>query len=132
MIIISPDCGQEYPLTIREWQCVRCGGFLELAGTTEFDPALIDEQIASLWRYRRILPLPEGAEPVTMGEGWTPLVPVCLDERQIMCKLDFLMPTGSFKDRGTTVLVSALKALGIDNLVEDSSGNAAASLAAYC
>jgi threonine synthase len=51
---------------------------------------------------------------------------------EFTAKLEFLAPTGSFKDRGTTVLVSFLKELGVESVVEDSSGNAAASLAAYC
>ncbi len=131
MKIFSPDCGEEYPLDTREWTCVRCGGFLEIEGVPEFNPARIEKNNASLWRYRAMLPLLTGAEPVTLGEGWTPLIAVEIGGREIFCKLDFLMPSGSFKDRGTTVLVSALKALKIDNFVEDSSGNAAASLAAY-
>jgi threonine synthase len=66
-----------------------------------------------------------------MGDGFTPLIETRLDGMTCLSKLDFLMPTGSFKDRGTTVLVSALKAFGIKRVVEDSSGNAGASLAAY-
>jgi threonine synthase len=131
MKIISPDCGAEYPLNTFEWVCTRCNGHLEIQDLPEFDPARIDTHVASLWRYRALLPLPAGAEPVTMGEGWTPLVPVRINDREILCKLDFMMPSGSFKDRGSTVLVSALKALHIGRVVEDSSGNAAASLAAY-
>ncbi len=131
MKIICAHCGEAYPLNTFEWVCIRCGGHLEIAGVPDFDPTRIDQNIASLWRYRALLPLPDGGKPVTLGEGWTPLVPVRMGGREVLCKLDFLMPSGSFKDRGTSVLVSALRALGIDNLVEDSSGNAAASLAAY-
>ncbi len=131
MRIVSPDCGQEYPLDTFEWVCVRCGGHLQIEGMTPFEPGAIDRSVASLWRYRALLPLPSGAEPVTMGEGWTPLIPACINAREILFKLDFMMPSGSFKDRGSTVLVSALKALNITKIVEDSSGNAAASVAAY-
>ncbi len=131
MKILCATCGEEYPLNTYEWVCVRCGGHLEIAGVPDFDPARIDKNTASLWRYRALLPLPARAEPVTLGEGWTPLVPARIAGSEVFCKLDFLMPSSSFKDRGTTVLTSALKALGIDKIVEDSSGNAAASLAAY-
>ncbi|MGB8647684.1 MAG: threonine synthase [Anaerolineae bacterium] len=131
LLIDCPRCGAEYPLHTFEWVCIRCGGHLEIKGTPEFDPARIDRSIASLWRYRQLLPLPEDAGPVTLGEGWTPLVPIQVHERAALGKLEFLNPSGSFKDRGSTVMVSALKALGIDRIVEDSSGNAAASLAAY-
>lgn len=133
-------CGAEYPLDTRAWTCSRalpnghgvCGGLFEIQGAPEFDPARIDSSNSSLWRYRALLPLPPNAQPITLGEGWTPLIELDWRGKTIYCKLDFMMPTGSFKDRGSTVLVSAIKALGITNVVEDSSGNAAASLAAYC
>jgi threonine synthase len=67
-----------------------------------------------------------------LGEGFTPLVSVTLNGQSFLAKLEFLAPTGSFKDRGTTVLVSWLKALTTPQAHDDSSGNAAASLAAYC
>lgn len=51
--------------------------------------------------------------------------------RQIMLKLDFLCPTGSYKDRGSAVMISKLKEWGVADIVEDSSGNAGASIAAY-
>ncbi len=69
---------------------------------------------------------------VTLGEGLTPLVKLKLCGFEVHVKLEFLMPSGSFKDRGTAILASFLKDQGIDEVVEDSSGNAAASLAAYC
>jgi threonine synthase len=71
-------------------------------------------------------------EIISLGEGNTPLTEVELYGGKVACKLDYLAPTGSFKDRGTTVLVSALAEMGIKRVVEDSSGNAGASLAAYC
>jgi len=71
-------------------------------------------------------------EIISLGEGCTPLVEVELYGGKVACKLDYLAPTGSFKDRGTSVLVSALVEMGIKRVVEDSSGNAGASLAAYC
>uniref|UniRef100_A0A7C2WDI4 Pyridoxal-phosphate dependent enzyme n=2 Tax=Thermorudis TaxID=1649508 RepID=A0A7C2WDI4_9BACT len=62
----------------------------------------------------------------------TPLVPGELSGHPVWFKLDFLLPTGSFKDRGAAVLVSYLRCQGYRRLVVDSSGNAAAALAAYC
>ncbi len=135
LAIVCPVCGEEYRLDNLEWVCIRCGGHLEIEGVPQFDPAL-NGAVASLWRDRHFLPLPEGAEPVTLGEGWTPLIRIRARGRDLLGKFEFLNPSGSFKDRGSTVMVSALKALalgslGIARLVEDSSGNAAASLAAY-
>ncbi len=131
MQIICSSCHSRYPLDTRAWVCPQCGGLFEIADPPRFDPAQIDAANATLWRYKRFLPLPENASPVSMGEGFTPLVETRLDGRRFLSKLDFMNPTGSFKDRGTTVLVSALCALGISRVVEDSSGNAAASLSAY-
>jgi threonine synthase len=75
--------------------------------------------------------LSENAPIVSLGEGNTPLVWIDAFERKIGFKLEFLNPTGSFKDRGTAPMVSFLCARGITSAVEDSSGNAGASFAAY-
>lgn len=136
MEIRCVNCATVYPLDTRAWTCEKCGGLLEIEGAPTFDANKIDRTDGSLWRYRAMLPMPEKAVPMTLGEGWTPLIAIPYRVRNtyectIYCKFDFLNPTGSFKDRGTTVLVSAVKALGIDYVVEDSSGNAAASLAGY-
>jgi threonine synthase len=80
----------------------------------------------SLWRYASRLPC--FGEKVTLGEGLTPLVPV---RPGLWCKLDYIMPTGSFKDRGATVLMSVAVGLGVERVVVDSSGNAGRSVAAY-
>ena len=66
------------------------------------------------------------------GEGGTPLVPGEWHGAPVLYKLEFMMPTGSFKDRGMTVMVSYLKSRGIDRVLEDSSGNAGASLVRLC
>ncbi|MCZ6649437.1 MAG: pyridoxal-phosphate dependent enzyme [Acidobacteria bacterium] len=110
------------------WRCP-CGGpwHLQLQAPS---PEPIPGQ-RGLWRWRRSLPpIPEAAV-VSLGEGDTPLVPTCLDGRQLLMKCDFCNPTGSWKDRGWTVAVSHLKAMGVSHVYEDSSGNAGASLAAY-
>src|SRR5260370_738967 len=84
----------------------------------------------SVWRYARALTV--GVEhAVSLGEGWTPLVDGRWHDPPVRYKLEFMMPTGSFKDRGMTVMVSYLKSRGITRVLEDSSGNAGASLSAY-
>jgi threonine synthase len=84
-----------------------------------------------LVRYRKSLSLPQEAELISLGEGNTPFVKSTIQGRQIYFKCEHQNPTGSFKDRGTAVLASALKYLGVKSAVEDSSGNAGASFAAY-
>ncbi len=74
---------------------------------------------------------------VTLGEGGTPVVHLQKIGRELgvealFAKLEFLNPTGSFKDRGSALLVSALREHGVRQVAEDSSGNAGASISAYC
>src|SRR4030043_2273549 len=67
-----------------------------------------------------------------MGEGFTPLEEMEFDGHRVLLKIDYLFPTGSYKDRGATVLISKLRELGIRKVIEDSSGNAGSAIAAYC
>ena len=90
-----------------------------------------DTTIHSLWRYIDTLPIASDTEIVTLGEGMTPLVPLDNDTPEHWLKLDYLCPTGSYKDRGASVLLTHLKDMGVDEVVEDSSGNAGAAIAAY-
>jgi len=85
---------------------------------------------ASLWRYATALAL--AAPPrVSLGEGWTPLVRRDWQGVGVHFKLEFQMPTGSFKDRGTAVMINHLLEVGVGPIHEDSSGNAGASIATY-
>jgi threonine synthase len=104
---------------------------LNLGAPAIFDPQQIDARAHGIWRYRRTFPLPSDAEPVTLGEGGTPLVTATVDGRAVHFKLEYLNPTGSFKDRGMAVMLTALRAGGVREAIEDSSGNAGASFAGY-
>ena len=96
-------------------------------------PYAPDASIPSLWRYHKALPIASNTENVTLGEGMTPLILLDTTENtEHYVKLDYLCPTGSYKDRGATVLLTHLKMLGVREVVEDSSGNAGAAIAAYC
>src|SRR5690606_14336476 len=82
----------------------------------------------SLWRYAAMLPV----QPhVTIGEGMTPLVDTRFNGLGFRAKLEYLNPTGSYKDRGTTALINHLKTYGVTDIVEDSSGNAGSSIAMF-
>ena len=90
----------------------------------------------TLWRYREVLPLPEDAERVSLGEGFTPLLPAPrlgrrLDLPKLAIKEEGGNPTGSFKARGLAMAVSMAKALGATDLCLPSAGNAGSALAAY-
>ncbi len=113
-------------------RCPMTGSPLEFTDMPLFDPASIEPATAGLWRYAAMLPvLRHGARRVTLGEGWTPLIADQWAGRNLYWKLDALMPTGSYKDRGVGVMVNWLKGLGYEALADDSSGNAGASLACY-
>ncbi|MEA3356001.1 MAG: pyridoxal-phosphate dependent enzyme [Candidatus Bipolaricaulota bacterium] len=122
-------CGKRYPTNTSDWCCPSCGGPFVLVGTPPFNRDEIASQEFSLWRYHRMLGVEKTA---TLGEGLTPLVPIKGYNPNVLFKLEFLAPTGSFKDRGVAVMTSFLRSIGVKKVVEDSSGNAAASLAAYC
>lgn len=124
--LICSNCAT--PAAPLDWQCIVCGFPLELADLPRFDPAQIDSDTWSLWRYAAMLP----AKPrFTLGAGMTPLVENALDGVPFRAKLDYLNPSGSYKDRGTEVLLNHLLAQGVKSVVEDSSGNAGSSLALY-
>ena len=123
-------CGATAPVDTRASHC-SCGGLWQLDYTPPaFDLDLIDRSVWGLFRYRRFLPLTGDTwRDVTLGEGMTPLV--ALDE-DVLLKMDYYMPTLSFKDRGAAVLVAHMKSIGVEAAVQDSSGNAGNSVAAYC
>lgn len=130
MRVICAHCGREFPWEATRFRC-DCGRPLKVADAPAFDPAQVDPGDFTLWRYRHALPMPKDSRPVTLGEGMTPLVEAEWDGLRLRFKCESLNPTGSFKDRGTAVLVTALMAARVESVVEDSSGNAGSSLAAY-
>jgi len=87
----------------------------------------------SLWRFREVLPLPGKVEPVSLGEGGTPLLraEIFCDDLDLSIKDESLNPTQSFKARGMSVAVSMAKYLGATKLTVPSAGNAGGALAAY-
>ena len=123
-------CGKHEAVSTRKARC-DCGGLWKLNfQPPKFDLAEIDRDEWSMFRYRKFMALEGDAwRGITLGEGMTPIVR--LDEN-VLLKMDYFMPTLSFKDRGAAVLVSHCKAIGVESVVQDSSGNAGNSVAAYC
>ena len=112
------------------WKC-NCGGYLKLLVPSIFSPTHLKSRPRTLWRYREALGINRAVNVVSLGEGFTPLVDATFNHLTLKMKLDYLCPTGSFKDRGSSVMLSKLKEWGIREIVEDSSGNAGASVSAY-
>lgn len=127
---VCTKCGEKYELSTREPKC-KCGGIFDMDfKPPKFDLALIDKAEWSIFRYRRFMPLVnELWRSVTLGEGLSPIVRL---DKKTLLKMDYTMPTLSFKDRGAAVLIWLCRTIGVKSVVQDSSGNAGNSVAAYC
>src|SRR5213594_2963153 len=131
-------CGLHYEWSRLQNLCLSCSKplfaivDLAAAGRT-LKRATLATREKSLWRYREVLPLPGDVEPVSLGEGGTPLLRAQKfgDEIDLWIKDESLNPTQSFKARGMTVAVSMAKHLGATKLAVPSAGNAGGALAAY-
>jgi threonine synthase len=131
-------CGLQHQSSRLQNLCVSCGK--PLFAVVDLDRArrtLARETLGtrekSLWRYREVLPLPGNVEPVSLGEGGTPLLRAQKfgDDIDLWVKDESINPTQSFKARGMTVAVSMAKHLGATKLAVPSAGNAGGALAAY-
>jgi len=132
------SCGLRHEWVSLQNLCTACGkplfAIVDLAAAGR---ALNREKLSgrekSLWRYRELLPLPANAEPISLGEGGTPLLRAkkFADDVDLWVKDESQNPTQSFKARGMSVAVSMAKYLGAKKLAVPSAGNAGGALAAY-
>lgn len=129
--LVCRSCNKEYSLNDIIWRC-SCGGLLDINFESSFPVDKIRKRAPNLWRYREAIPIDSNENIISFNEGFTPLIPLDFTQKKVMIKLDYLFPSGSFKDRGATVLVSKMKELGIKKAIEDSSGNAGSAIACYC
>lgn len=129
--VACTNCGRAYPARGLPYCCPRCGGLYDFSAPLVFDPARVDPSQPGIWRYRHAFGLPPDLEPVSLGEGGTPLVWTRAFGREIAFKCEYINPSGSFKDRGSALIAAWMLARRARAVVEDSSGNAGASLAAY-
>ena len=125
------NCLRPYPQQGTPFRCETCGGVFDFSSPLTFNETEMKPSVRGMWRYRSTFGLETWAPEITLGEGDTPLVWREVFGRKIAFKLEYLNPTGSFKDRGSAVLISFLLSRGVQSAVEDSSGNAGASFAAY-
>jgi threonine synthase len=134
------SCGLQHDCSRLQNLCRSCDKpLLAIVDLAAASRTLTRENLAardkSLWRYREVLPLPGGIEPVSLGEGGTPLLRASRScgtgDLDLWIKDESLNPTQSFKARGMTVAVSMAKYLGATKLAVPSAGNAGGALAAY-
>jgi threonine synthase len=125
------NCHEPYPAEGTPYRCPKCGGLFDFSALPPFDPSSIEPSQPGIWRYRHSFGLPEAAPVISLGEGSTPLVWGQLFGQRMAFKCEYLNPSGSFKDRGSALIVSFLLGRGAKAAAEDSSGNAGASFAAY-
>lgn len=131
-------CGAIYAEDVRSYVCGKCGNLLELVKDSPVSRTGLygESREPGIWRYRKALPLEPDVEPVSLSEGYTPLVLVGrmgakLGLKGLHVKNEGQNPSGSFKDRGMTVAVTRAVRGGSKLLVCASTGNTAASMAAY-
>jgi threonine synthase len=139
--LVCSLCGNSYPTSQLQTVCGECGRpLLAVYDLPAISAIVRKDHLArrepSLWRYRELLPLPLEEAPVTLGEGWTPLLPAPRFGREIGLQNVWLKdesqnPTGTFKARGMSVAVSMARHFGVEALAVPSAGNAAGALAAY-
>ena len=147
---IEPDCRAIYDLNEPIYVCRACGGLLDIERTQLSDLQASEWQTlwrdrmtsrdlrdrSGVWRFREVLPFVSDVDPISMNEGNTPLYNA--PRSAAYCQIDSLQlkhqglnPTGSFKDTGMTVAVTQARVLGARLVACASTGNTAASLAAY-
>lgn len=127
-VYFDPHTDKTYPLSDIRWRSDDNHPMMisPLPGIGRDD---IDTRQRSIWRYQAALPAPID-HPVSLGEGCTPLVQRNWGAARPYFKLEWFNPTCSFKDRGAAVMVSWLQQQGVPKILEDSSGNGGAAIAA--
>ena len=125
-------CKKEFGVLERIIECPSCKGTLRVEAVelkvNEFKDIILDAEF-SMWRYSGVIPFSE--DKISLGEGLTPLVRLPVEGREVVFKLEYVAPTGSFKDRGAATTITRARRMGITGVVEDSSGNAGISYSAY-
>lgn len=130
MKYICMNCEKEYapaPLLIR----CDCGSALWVKPEKSFSKSDLITNDFTMWRYANAYALDKKSIEITFNETITPLASAKIGHVNILAKMDSLMPTGSFKDRGAAMVVNYLNSQGIRSISEDSSGNGGSAYAGY-
>ena len=133
------NCGKEFEPQPYLFKCPKCDSLLEvIVPEPRLDWEKLSDRKPGVWKYKELLPIREDIEPISLGEGGTPLIPlkriVLRDtgrDYRIYAKFEGANPTDSFKDRGMTIGITLAKYLGFKGVIVASTGNTSASAAAY-
>lgn len=131
MEFVCTDCSKIYSENELTWKC-DCGGAVNCNNSVSFTKRDIKVERMNMWRYDKAYPIKYDELTATYNEGFSPLVKYPSESYKLRIKMESQLPTGSFKDRGTVMVMNFLKNKGVEKIVEDSSGNAGAAMAAYC
>ncbi|MGO1434056.1 MAG: threonine synthase [Canibacter sp.] len=126
---VDPVTGEQYSLNDLRWKS-DAGNPLIVADLPGISRANIEYATRGIWRFKKAFAA-KHTQMVSLGEGNTPLVDTPWLSSGARCKVEWTNPTGSFKDRGASVMVSMLKTQGLSSILEDSSGNGGSAIAAY-
>jgi threonine synthase len=136
----SRTCGAPVLNPRERHHLCRCGAPLlaryDLAGARRWSRDSLTDRAADMWRYREVMPIFEHEEPVSLGEGMTPLVHAArlgarLGLERLYVKDESLNPTNSFKARGQSTAITRARALSVTTVSVPSAGNAGNAMAAY-
>ena len=128
------ECQTVYPSREILQKCVKCGGLLDTIINPEILSEISKDSLGpnpSMWKYQAFLPVDEKDKIVSAGEGDTPLRKLSSFRGNVWVKDETRNPTGTFKDRGASLAVTALSSLGVKGIVLSSEGNAGCSFALY-
>ena len=135
-----PECGTIHNAAVMNTVCInetcRSTLFAQYNLSTGINKAVLQGRVATMWRYKEFLPVTDEKHIVTLGEGFTPIIPVenlkqFTGSNEVFWKDESGNPTGSFKARGISAAVSKAKELGIQTIATPTAGNAGGALAAY-
>ena len=125
------QCGAHYPEEGLPFKCPSCDGLFDFTELPPINFQLIESNLPGIWKYRHTFDDGMNVPILSLGEGNTPLVVDEYEGMTIGYKLEGSNPSGSYKDRVMSVIVSKVLSRGVTEAVEDSSGNAGAAFAAY-
>lgn len=138
--LTCPECGAIHSAAVINTVCIneacRSTLFAKYNLSGHINKSILADRPASMWRYKEFLPVIEEKNIVTLGEGFTPIIPIenlrqFIGDNEVFWKDESGNPTGSFKARGISAAVSKAKELGIDTIATPTAGNAGGALAAY-